>query len=186
MPPRVPVTPRLAAVTVLLGFAVLAMKAPPTTPPPAVSDPSATSTDDQGWLLIAALVLLALLAAAALAHRQNQEADPPSPNPALLRAVERARTALGDPASDPRSAIVRCYAVMEGALTAVPAAAPHAADSPSEVLDRALTAGAVRSRGAWRLVALFDEARFSPHPMTETDRADATSALELILNELRR
>jgi hypothetical protein len=42
----------------------------------------------------------------------------------------------------------------------------------------------VRSPGAWRLVELFDEARFSRHPMTARDRADAEQALRLIRDEL--
>jgi len=70
-------------------------------------------------------------------------------------------------------------------VTTVPAATPHAADSPTEVLDRAVSAGTIRSPGAWRLVELFDEARFSPHPMTEANRAQAANALKRILDELR-
>lgn len=163
-------------------------------PPPAQPRPSTTpassvtgAPEDLAWLLVAASTLLTLLIVAAIAHVRSTAEEPapkPPPPPTLAEAVHRALAAVSRPGDDPRTAIIRSYAAMENALTTVPAAAPHAADSPSEVLHRAAALGAIRSPGAWRLVELFDEARFSPHPMTEPDRLDAVAAIRLIMADV--
>jgi len=196
-PPR-----RWLAALALLGMLIvtvagsaLAARLSRTGPPPAEPRPSPTpapaapgAPEDQAWLLVAASTLLTLLIVAAIAHLRSTAEEPapkpPPPPPTLAEAVHRALAAVIQPADDPRTAIIRSYAAMENALTTVPAAAPHAADSPSEVLHRAAALGAVRSPGAWRLVELFDEARFSPHPMTEQDRRDAVAAIRLILADI--
>lgn len=166
---------------------------PPSTdrvPPTPAADPS-TAADAPDWLLLAFLALLLLIGATALAGRRPPEDPVPagtgedSPRTALVQAFERGLSAVAEPARDARTAIIRCYAALEAALSAVPAAAPQVADSPSEVVQRAATAGAVRAPGAWRLVELFDEARFSRHAMSTEDRADAEEALRHILDELR-
>jgi hypothetical protein len=160
---------------------------PAPTPAPPAADPPPAAPESYAWLLIAGSALLTLMIIAAIVHFRATAEDPgptPPPVPTLAEAVHRALTAVIHPAADPKAAIIGCYAAMESALTAVPAAAPHAADSPSEVLDRAATLGAIHSPGAWRLVELFDEARFSPHPMTEHDRTDAAAALRVILADL--
>jgi hypothetical protein len=123
---------------------------------------------------LAVVTALAVIAATRPRRRPPQQPD----------AAGQALAALAEPALDPRAAIVRCYAAMEAVLATVPGAAPRAADSPSEVLHRALAAQAVRSPDAWRLVELFDKARFSRHPITERDRQDAAESLRVILDEL--
>jgi len=134
------------------------------------------------WLLLVLLVL----AAAALLYRKRI----PRPRPEneaeerLAAAVERALRIVVEPGRDPRTAIIRCYAAMEDALTTIPGAVPLPADSPSEVLDRARSTGAIRTSAARRLVNLFGEARFSTHAMTEPDRTMAERSLRLILAEL--
>jgi MFS family permease len=138
-------------------------------------------------LVVAAAFLAILLAAAAVARlRELRAAEKPSPGKeiSLVAAVRRALSALTEPAPDPSTAIIHCYATLESALSTVPHAAPRAADSPTEVMQRAAIAGALHSPGAWRLVELFDEARFSRHWMTTKDRKDAEAALRSILHEL--
>ena len=71
---------------------------------------------------------------------------------------------------EPREAIIACYAAMERELTRVPGAVPQDFDTPSEVLARAVDNRALRADSATELVDLFEEARFSPHVMSEAHR----------------
>jgi Domain of unknown function (DUF4129) len=166
---------------------VTGQASPPTAPSAAAPTPSAAS--DPRWLTLAIGMLLTLLVVAAFAVRRRAGTNqtPPAATEPAAPSVPAHRTpsAVVGRRATPRTAIIRCYAAMEGALATVPAVAPHAADSPSEVLDRALAAKALRSPEVWRLVELFDEARFSPHRMTEPERQEAEAALQLVLDELR-
>ena len=74
---------------------------------------------------------------------------------------------------------------MERELATVPGAAPQDFDTASEVLARAVEHHALQPHSAIQLVELFDEARFSPHVMTEAHRDTAVRSLELVLGELR-
>src|SRR5437773_834049 len=200
MAPRPASTTRLAILTVLVGLATASLA------PHAVQRSTATSSGRGGWLsltLVGILTVpaLVLVVLAGVRHRPRRPPRPPATErrstgkPWLdamillsLLAIAITTTILlrptrsepnPPPTPDPRTAIIHCYAAMEGALGGVPGAAPHPADSPTEVLDRATATGAVRSPSAWRLVELFDEARFSTHRMTEPDRAAAESTLRL-------
>jgi hypothetical protein len=59
-----------------------------------------------------------------------------------------------------------------------------AADTPDELLARAVGAGTVRGPAAGRLTALFYEARFSTHPVAASQRAAASAALDELAAEL--
>jgi Domain of unknown function (DUF4129) len=59
-----------------------------------------------------------------------------------------------------------------------------AADTPDELLARAVTAGTVRGGAAGRLTALFYEARFSTHPLDAGQRDAASAALDELAGEL--
>lgn len=98
----------------------------------------------------------------------------------LREAVESGRAALGE-IDDARAAIIACYLAMERSL-ADRGTARGVADTPDELLARAVTAGIVRGTAAQRLTALFYEARFSSHPMSAVD--DARAALDEISAEL--
>jgi 2-hydroxychromene-2-carboxylate isomerase len=74
---------------------------------------------------------------------------------------------------------------MERELTHVPGAAPQDFDTPTEVLARAVARHALNADSATQLVELFEEARFSPHVMTEQHRDVAVRVLRLVLGELR-
>ena len=54
-----------------------------------------------------------------------------------------------------------------------------------EVLARAVENHALRGDSAAELVNLFEEARFSPHVMSEAHRESALSMLQLVLADLR-
>jgi Domain of unknown function (DUF4129) len=89
----------------------------------------------------------------------------PSP---LAAAAAAGASALGA-AAGARVAIISCYAAMEESLSA--AGSPRlAADTPEELLNRAVGTGAIRTPAAARLTVLFREARFSPHRLGDEER----------------
>ncbi|WP_370010914.1 DUF4129 domain-containing protein [Nocardia cyriacigeorgica] len=103
---------------------------------------------------------------------------------ALTRATANAAEEIADPEVAPREGILACYRAIERQFARTPRIAPNAADTPSEVLGRAVGCGIVGKATAATLVSLFAEARFSTHPMTEHDRARAVAALDSIRSEL--
>ncbi len=100
----------------------------------------------------------------------------------LRDAVESGRAALAE-LDDARAAIIACYVAMEGSL-AERGAARGVADTPDELLSRAVAAGVVRGGAARRLTALFYEARFSTHPLGPRQRDAASQALDELAAEL--
>ncbi len=108
---------------------------------------------------------------------------PEQPEPLAL-AAQQGLAMVRDSRLPPRQAIIACYAAMERALACDPDAAPQAADTPSEVLARAVGNRSLRPGSAAELVALFTEARFSRHVMTEEHRGAAQKALRTVLDEL--
>jgi Domain of unknown function (DUF4129) len=103
----------------------------------------------------------------------------------LVRAAEVGLAEIGDRSREPREAIIACYAAMERELAHVPGAVPQDFDTPTEVLARAVESHALRGDSAGELVNLFEEARFSPHVMSEAHRTSALSVLQLVLADLR-
>ncbi len=171
--------------------AVRASQAPAESAPPA---PDESGIDVLVWPMVVLLVVI--LVGTAVAGRRSRppvpvdaEAAPPpdraQPAPtSLARAAEVGLAEIGDRRRDPRAAIIACYAAMEHELTRVPGAAPQDFDTPTEVLARAVGRGALRAERATRLVELFEEARFSPHVMTEAHRDVAVQVLRDVLDEL--
>jgi Domain of unknown function (DUF4129) len=100
----------------------------------------------------------------------------------LRVAVAEGRAALAL-VNDARAAIIACYAAMERSL-AERGTVRTAADTPDELLSRAVAAGTVRGDAAGRLTALFYEARFSTHPLGAGQRDAANAALDEIAAEL--
>ena len=100
----------------------------------------------------------------------------------LREAVEEGRAALAD-IDDARAAIIACYVAMERRL-ADRGTARVVADTPDELLARAVAAGVVRGGAASRLTSLFYEARFSTHPLSDGKRDAARAALDELAGEL--
>jgi hypothetical protein len=100
----------------------------------------------------------------------------------LRDAVHEGRAALAD-VDDARAAIIACYVAMERSL-AERGTARSAADTPDELLARAVASGTVRGGAASRLTSLFYEARFSTHPMGQRQRDAAGAALDELAAEL--
>jgi hypothetical protein len=144
------------------------------------------------------LVMMAVFIGAAIAGRRQRRGAAPmsavdeyrpattasAPDP-LARAAELGLAEAGDLSREPREAIIACYAAMEHELENSPEVVPRESDTPSEVLARAVEHHALRADSATELVELFEEARFSPHVMTEEHREVAVRVLSLVLDELR-
>jgi hypothetical protein len=174
-------------------------KLPPTAPfkgkpkPP----PPLPESKGGGWALhlpwapiLYSLLVVALVAAVVISiwwsSRLRQAAAPLVIEDAgaeeLREAVESGRAALAE-LSDARAAIIACYVAMERSL-ADRGTSRTAADTPDELLARAVGAGTVRGPAAGRLTALFYEARFSTHPVAAGQRAAAGAALDELAAEL--
>jgi hypothetical protein len=100
----------------------------------------------------------------------------------LARAVESGRLALRD-IDDARAAIIACYVAMEQSL-ADAGAERGAAETPDELLARAVTASLVPRAPAGTLTGLFYEARYSTHDMLIAKRDQAERSLTDIAAEL--
>jgi Domain of unknown function (DUF4129) len=94
----------------------------------------------------------------------------------LREAVESGRSAMRA-LDDARAAIIACYVAMERSL-AERGAARGVAGTPDELLARATSGDIVRGTAPARLTVLFYEARFSSHPMDQTQRRAAEQALD--------
>lgn len=103
----------------------------------------------------------------------------------LVKAAEAGLAAVIAPGQDPRTAIIACYVAMERGLSTARTAAPLASDTPMEVLARAFERGALHDASARELVALFEEARFSPHSMLEWHRMRAEQLVRIVLADLQ-
>lgn len=93
----------------------------------------------------------------------------------LAQAVGSGQRALLE-LDDARMAIIRCYLAMEDSLARA-GAEREAAETPDELLNRAMSAGLVAPGPAGKLTALFYEARYSTHLMLPSRRDDASAAL---------
>ncbi|MFX0580006.1 DUF4129 domain-containing protein [Nocardia nepalensis] len=144
-----------------------------------------------GAIALVGVALVGLIVVAMAGKRTPRTASPPLPPAAptvagsLARAAEMGLAAMNAPGQDPREAIIACYVAMERGLSFDRAAAPLASDTPMEVLARAFERGALHDASARELVALFEEARFSPHSMLEWQRMRAEQLLRIVLADLQ-
>ena len=168
--------------------------APPANPPAEPQEPEGGG-DSGGFgpVLLAILLLIAAAAVAAaiialvrgwtpLGPRQAPEPPPMPllPEPAIDEAAaadslaESARRLLHDP--DPRRAIIAAYAeLLDGLAAAGAARAAH--EAPEEHLQRSLRQLGIPPAPLSEVTRLFLVARFSNHPLGETDRQQALRAL---------
>jgi Domain of unknown function (DUF4129) len=202
----------LLAVWLLSHFVVLHVGGQPpggppstaATPPNNAARPSpprdvGADRDVVRYLIAATVAMFVLIVVGAVATgRRRRVAEPPlvaaeislppaapSTSESLVRAAEVGLAEIGDRSREPRAAIIACYAAMERELSRVPGAVPQDFDTPTEVLARAVESHALHGDSAAELVNLFEEARFSPHVMSEAHRMSALSVLQLVLADLR-
>jgi hypothetical protein len=169
-------------------------------PPPATPRDAGGDRAMLRYLIATAIALLVLAVTGAVVAARRRRggaalvvAAEPTPPPvmpvdtseSLVRAAEVGLAEIGDRSREPREAIIACYAAMERELAHVPGAAPQDFDTPTEVLARAVENRALHIDNASELVNLFEEARFSPHVMSEAHRESALRVLQLVLAELR-
>jgi len=96
------------------------------------------------------------------------------------RAAARAgRAVLDQHGDDPRAAVVGCYAAMEDELAAAGSARGRA-ETPLELLERAVAEGRLGPDPGRRLTELFLLARYSSAPVAAADVAAARQALRTI------
>jgi hypothetical protein len=159
---------------------------------PAVVPPSSSPAPTSGtagqargsWVPVTALAGLAALAATAVVLVRSRDTGRPADrphetgaDPEVLRSVVTAgEQGLAGSVGDPRSGIIECYWAMELAMAGA-GTPPGRTDTPADVLDRIVALRPAAGRAAERLTTLFREARYSLHPLGESDRADALDAL---------
>jgi hypothetical protein len=132
-------------------------------------------------------VLVVGAAAALLIFRSKRSRPGPTPGAADLDVVvgRAAELSLEDlrRERDPRRAILAAYARMEGLFAGAGLQRRRTA-TPSEYLADILHASSAPPGALLDLTLLFEEARFSSHEMSETDRDEAISALVQISGAL--
>jgi hypothetical protein len=154
---------------------------------PATGKPVIQLSDILYALLVAALVLAVVVAVRwsnrlRLAIRPDDGDEETEDSEDLREAVESGRAALRT-FDDARAAIIACYLAMERSL-AERGTARGVADTPDELLTRAIQNEVVHGTAAARLTALFYEARFSTHPMDQGQRTAAERALDELAADL--
>jgi hypothetical protein len=204
--PKTPLSPRrrraivpiLLAVLVALAIRSFMNKPTPTHRPPLPvtggaeapreAPPASHVWRDAGWILVAVLGAAALGAAVVLGRSRDylpvapttdEEATVPG---AVADAVDAALSAL-ETAGDPRQTIIAAYARMLEALEQRGLGC-RPAETPRLHLARCLAAADVRPEPLEQLVELFEEARFSTHPMTWEHRDEARRALAAVRGDL--
>lgn len=138
-----------------------------------------------GVLLLFALAVRDLLRRVTPRITGEGEAGFASPDVprAVLEGADHGLEALERGA--PRNAIVAAWVALEGAAGA--AGLPrHPAETSTEYVTRVLRVWDVDPRSLAELAALYREARFSTHPLTEAHRRRAIAALATIRSDLGR
>jgi hypothetical protein len=170
------------------GVSSTAAAVPTLTPSTRTTERHATPGEAVVGLAIGATVLV-FAAGGYLAVRSRRRPDAEATlEPAQHRvtgdALRDSRMAFAIPA-DTRAAILACYRAMERGLVDA-GTSRRVADTPEELLDRAVRSGLLLPASAQRLAALFREARFSTHPMTAAHRDDALAALGAVRQAVGR
>jgi hypothetical protein len=134
---------------------------------------------------------LALLVAAAGGWLWWRRTHPPLPFEARAASVETdvaesIDDAIDDLESEPdaRRAVIAAYARMEGTFGRH-GLRRHASETATEYLQRILLGLTTRVEAVGRLTGLFEQAKFSDHPIDGRMKQDAIDALRVIRDDLR-
>jgi len=140
-----------------------------------------------GWLpwtvLAIAVVAVGVGLVALWGRREHASTETAETASASRAAVEAAIGALGLE-SDPRRAVIAAYAAMQRTL-GERGVVRSPAEAPREYLERALVASRATEREARTLTGLFEEARYSEHPIPERLREVALFALRSLQGRLQ-
>ncbi|MFZ0976562.1 MAG: DUF4129 domain-containing protein [Solirubrobacteraceae bacterium] len=129
------------------------------------------------WLpwTILAIVLVAMLAGIAVLVLRRGPAQADAPEPAAAGEAVQAAIAALEANTDPRGAVIAAYGAMQRTLAAH-GLVRSPSEAPREFLRRVLVTNRAAEQDAGTLTGLFEEARFSTHPITERTRERALSA----------
>jgi hypothetical protein len=143
------------------------------------------------WLPIAVFVIAALalvgFAAPALSRRWARGGLDPGGEGGARATAQRAfaeAAARLETSSDPRSIIVDLYVVLLGQVARV--SGDLDARTPEEIREESLIPLGIRREVAEQLTRLFEEARYSSHPMGPEDVRRAQAALRAAESDLGR
>ena len=177
---------------------------PPTTPPPPPGSPLPSGAGSvfvapslPAWLPFLLLVIVVVVAVAVgvpqtrrylaerraeiEAHRRAKGA--PRADPEVRAALSRASLEL-DLGQDPRTVILALYSEMLEHLRPMVGSVESA--TPEEIRTEYLEHFGVRPAAARTLTRLFEEARYSLHPMGSRDRDRAQDAVRATIEDLDR
>jgi hypothetical protein len=141
-------------------------------------------------LIVTLVVVVVAAAIYVMTRRHGLWRGSPPPEPTQSELPEELAGALDGSLEilsagvDPRSAVIVAYARMEGVLAERGLSRRHF-ETPLEYLDRAMGGLRVSHRALAKLTALFETARFSPHPVDFEMRSEAEHALASLRDELR-
>ncbi len=130
------------------------------------------------WTVLGLVVAAAIVAVVVvvLSVRSQERAAADADGPSVAGAAVQAAIGALEADTDPRRAVIAAYAAMQGTLAANGIVRSRS-EAPREFLSRVLLAGRATEREAGTLTGLFEEARFSTHPIPERARGVALSAL---------
>jgi hypothetical protein len=131
------------------------------------------------WTVVGILaVSVVLLGGWLMLRRSSARCPEPLGRPGTRAAVEAAIEAL-DSDQDPRGAVIAAYAAMERTLS-LHDLGRVASEAPREYLRRVLAASEAPTGQAAIVTGLFEEARFSTHPISEHARGRTLAALSAL------
>ena len=150
--------------------------------------PSSPSSSPLTLAILASVFVVTLglvVALARFAHRDRGEALGVETTPAkLVKALSQAREALRSGANaSARELIIQAYGAMLEALGTRSVGATESL-TPREIEHRMLARLGLTPASAQGLRALFEEARYSHHPMTAEQAGAAQRCLDLVLQEI--
>ena len=134
------------------------------------------------WTVLGIVVAAVVIGTLVLWRGRARTVAEPSERSAASAALEAAVDALGSD-RDPRRAVIAAYGAMQRTL-GEHGVARSATEAPREYLHRVLVASRATEREAWTLTELFEEARYSTHPIPERVRDTALSALRSLQGRL--
>jgi hypothetical protein len=138
------------------------------------------------WLpwTVLGIVAAAVLAGVLMVWLRRARASAPAPDADATRAAVEAAIGALDAEADPRRAVIAAYGAMQRTL-GEHGVARAPTEAPREYLERVLVASHANERETRTLTGLFEEARYSTHPIPERLREVALAALRSLRSRLQ-
>ena len=134
------------------------------------------------WTVLGIVAVAVMAGLVVLWFRRSRLEAAPSDASATRAAVDAAIGAL-DAEADPRRAVIAAYGAMQRTL-GEHGVVRSPTEAPREYLQRVLVASHANEREARTLTGLFEEARYSTHPIPERLREVALAALRSLRSRL--